>query len=354
MRQVLLAFIVAGTLVVGCATTAGRGNERNEDAQPCRDEGDRRYGPDKEAPQIQPEHETESITICSFNIQFLGNPKNRENQALADVVQHYDIVLVQELVAPPYSGTFPDGTSYRPDPEAAEFFDAMTGHGFAYWLSEEDTGPGDQHHVNSAATEWWVAFYKPGAVARAPDLPHGFLADDRTGHSDYERVPYAFSFRIEEGRTDFVLISVHLKPDPGAAGTARRAHELQAISRWIAANSAEEKDFIIVGDMNIQNAGELGNATPRGYLSLNDQCTPTNTNVNGPRAYDHVMYSTTHSTEVDQGFGFVVVDLVEAVRASWSRSGPFPGDPYDHNRFRAAYSDHHPVLFQIRSEVDDD
>ena len=47
------------------------------------------------------------INICSFNVQFLGNPKNRDNAALANLVGGFDIVVIQELVAPPIPGAFP-------------------------------------------------------------------------------------------------------------------------------------------------------------------------------------------------------------------------------------------------------
>jgi hypothetical protein len=108
----------------------------------------------------------EPISVCSFNIQFLGNSRSRDDAALADVVAPYDIVVVQELVSPPYAGTFPDGTEVKPDAESAEFFDAMRSHGFQYVISEEDTGSGDNIHRNGSSTEWWVAFYRPNCTSR--------------------------------------------------------------------------------------------------------------------------------------------------------------------------------------------
>jgi len=208
-------------------------------------------------------------------------------------------------------------------------------------------------HRNGSATEWWVAFFKPAAVSVAADLPSGFLATDRSNNDDYERVPYAFAFRSSDESSDFVLISVHLKP--GASERDRRRHELNTVARWIDAHDQTEKDFIILGDMNIENAEELGDATPDGYLSLNDECRPTNTNVNGPKPYDHIMFNTTYTGEIDREFDFQVVDLIEAMRGWWDSSiGSYPGDPYDHNRFRRYYSDHHPVVFRMTSTVDDD
>lgn len=110
------------------------------------------------------EPDQDKLMICSFNIQFLGQSTARDDTALAKILEDFDIVVVQELVAPPYEGTFPDGTNFRPDSEAAEFFNEMDSLGFDYFLSEEDTGTGNNIHYNSTATEWWVAFYRPGRV----------------------------------------------------------------------------------------------------------------------------------------------------------------------------------------------
>ena len=295
-------------------------------------------------------NDSTKLTICSFNIQFLGHFKKRDNAALASILTDYDIVLVQELVAPPDDGTYPDGETYTEDAEADAFFDEMESLGFDWTLSSEDTGTGDEIHKANTATEWWVAFYKRGRVEPATDIPSGFLADDRSNHDDYERVSYAFAFRTAGGNLDFVLISVHLKP--GASQEARRQQELNAITDWIDAHDQAEHDFIIVGDMNIE-PNEL-NLVPAGFVSLNDELGPTNTNLNGPKPYDHVLYNPTTTTEIDGAFDFQVVDLIEAMRPHWTSTDPYPGDPYNHNAFRQLYSDHHPVVFRLDVGVDDD
>ena len=302
------------------------------------------------APQPQP-FIPQPINICSFNIQFLGNPKGRDNLALAQLVQGFDIVVIQELVAPPFEGLYPDGTPYKPDPEAALFFRAMHQLGFAYILSEEDTGSGDNLHINSSSTEWWVSFFRPSKVQVARDLPGGYLAADRSNHDDYERVPYAFPFRTVDGTSDFVIISTHLQPDQGPSYRARRKHELQAIANWIDAHDQIEQDFIVLGDMNIESQKELLDATPHSFLSLNDECRATNTK--GDRPYDHVMYRPQY-TVVDPQIDMQVIDLVKAMQPAWNRPEPYPGAPYNHNGFRAVYSDHHPVWFRMMTQQFDD
>lgn len=297
----------------------------------------------------------EELKICSFNIKFLGNYKNKDNHALADILKDYDIVVVQELVAPPIDGTYPDGETYAADVEAALFFDAMEIHGFDYKLSEEDTGTKDEIHKNTSATEWWVTFFDPNILELADDLPSGFLADDRSNHPCYERVPYAFGFRTCDEKADFVLISVHLNPNPSRDDRARRKHELAAISDWINQHDKKEKDFIILGDMNIQDADELVSVTPKDYLSLNDQCLATNTSLNSPKPYDHVMYNIKKTKEIDTDYGFKVIDLIQTMEPYWeSENGGYPSDPNVMDVFCQYYSDHHPVVFQIKIPAADD
>lgn len=292
----------------------------------------------------------DTLSIVSFNIQFLGSFKKRDDEALAKIVAPYDMVVVQELVAPPIAGTYPDGSPYKADKEAKEFTDAMAAHGFSFVLSPEDTGTGDRIHTGGTGTEWFITFYKPGRVTPDADLPNGFLADDRSNHPDYERVPYAASFKTNNG-PDFVLISVHLMP--GAREEERRAHELATIASWVDLQTGPEKDFIILGDMNIEDCEELAKVMPVGFASLNDTCFPTNTNLNGPKPYDHVLYRPANSSEILPEFS--VLNLIEAAEPFWNRSiGAFPGTPYDHNTFRQYYSDHHPVVFELVLDQGDD
>jgi hypothetical protein len=288
-----------------------------------------------------------TLSICSFNIQFLGHFKDRDNVALAAILAGYDIVVIQELVAPPYPLSFQDGTPATADDEARAFFEEMNSNGFKYWLSEEDTGPGAENHKNTTGTEWWVAFYKPGAVARADDLPHGFLAEDRSANPAYDRVPYAFAFRSADQDVDFVLVSVHLAP----GSSARRSAELGGIARWIDLEDRSEHDFIVLGDMNIQDCTELASITPDGFVSLNANCEATNTTAT-PKPYDHVLYQPEFSPEVQAEL--TIVDLVAAMRPFWTSDAPYPGDPYNHNAFRVVYSDHRPIVFTLWTDGPDD
>lgn len=294
--------------------------------------------------------QTDEISVVSFNIQFLGSSSKRDNEALTDMLADFDLVFVQEVIAPPYDGEFPDGDPYRPDAQVTEFFDQMQAHGFDYFLSPEDTGPGVRNHSNGTNTEYWVAFYKANRVELATDLPLGFIADDVTRNPNYDRVPFAFPFRA--GSEDLVFISVHLRPGAGPAHRARRAHELDSIWRWIRNRSGSERDYVILGDMNIENCTELAAVLPQNAISMNGGCDATNTNVNSPKPYDHVMFRS-QFTDAEIPGQMEIVDLIEEMRGDWPGPSSYPGDPYQHNRFRAAYSDHHPIVFTVVVDSED-
>ena len=56
----------------------------------------------------------------------------------------------------------------------------------------------------------------------------------------------------------------------------------------------------------------MEDATPAGFTNLNDECEATNTNINGPKPYDHVMYKSATRDEIDRKFDFRVYNLIEA------------------------------------------
>ena len=63
------------------------------------------------------------------------------------------------------------------------------------------------------------------------------------------------------------------------------------------------------------------------------------------------MYHTQRSAkEINVKRGLTVINLIEEMRLRWGRNmGKFPGSPYQHNAFRKLYSDHHPILFTVRT-----
>lgn len=302
------------------------------------------------------------LKICSFNIRWLGFLQNKRNDDLTALLKkkRCDLVVVQELTAPPLAvKKYPDKTAVKPSSSATDFFLSMKKSGFnGMVISSQDSGTGNINHVNDARTEWFVVFFKKSKVQVASDLFNGYIARDVTNHRVYTRVPHAFSFRTKDGNYDFTLISVHLTQK--ASNESVRKAELNAINRWITKKEKKspERDFIILGDMNIEDTEELLSVIPGKFTSLNtDARFITNTSLNDPKPYDHVFVKrdAKENSEIKINKNFKVYDLIGEMEKTWKKSnGKFPGSPYNSVRFSVEYSDHHPIAFFVDIPNKDD
>lgn len=295
----------------------------------------------------------DTLTICSFNIQFLGHFKSRDNQGLAHVLSGFDIVVVQELVAPPVDGTYPNGDSFKADDESYAFVEEMRKVGFSYWLSEEDTGP-TKNHVNSSASEWFITFYKNSNVQPDSSRYVGFVDQTLVANDVYQRVPFVFPFKTTN-ETTFSLVSVHLTPGESGAEKAKRAGELDAILSWPYTTSEENRDFFVLGDCNIYDNEEFKRFANDTIYSLNHACLNTVSKVYEDelkgKPYDHVFYYPSSNEDVLDN-SFEVIDLLGELKLI------YPNDPaflnFDYQEFKQKYSDHLPVVFKVITGKDTD
>jgi endonuclease/exonuclease/phosphatase family metal-dependent hydrolase len=297
----------------------------------------------------------DTLSICSFNIQFLGHFQNRENTVLANILKAHDIVVVQEMVAAPVNGNYPDGTAYKQDNESAAFLQEMEKKGFSYWMSQEDTGP-TKNHTPTTASEWWIVFYKKDKVLPDTNRCKGFVSAPLVANPVYERVPYAFSFKAVNGPLNFTLVSVHLKPGDGKEEKETRQNELKELFRWTSAQMESNKDFFVLGDCNIYDRSEFSAFKEKDVYSLNDDCLSTNTKMyeskDKGKPYDHVFYTSYSRQDLVNG-SFEVVDLMKEIK-NYSKPGQFSLTPYIHDEFRTMFSDHVPVTFKLLTGKDTD
>ena len=329
-----------------------------------------------------------AIGICSFNIQWLGHWKKKKTRVLAELVQNCDALVVQELVAPPIDTEvrLADGSVrfFPKDDEAHQFFVDLQVYGFdGVMLAGEDTGP-NQVHNYSTASEWPVIFYKSSRVEPAYDLPNGYIDEQIVSHPIFARVPHAFGMRsVADGvpGVDFVVISVHMRP-MGRKGEmvryaqAKRVAEFQSIALWIeeqrAFHPSMEEDFFIMGDMNVEDADEmgafLGNVPESllpyirevqgevahafqqildlgGYYSMNSYGRRLfGTNLTQDKPFDHIVFEPDRTTLlVDQRL--FMIDLANTLGLkNYSRKIDFIRD----------YSDHNPLELLVKLTPDED
>jgi endonuclease/exonuclease/phosphatase family metal-dependent hydrolase len=390
-----------------------------------------------------PAKKSDEVTVCSFNIQFLGNSRIRKNDYLANLLTTAcDVIFVQELLAAPTfwparndlvkdkteevplfrpaltsqekqadlkegrveSGivwsTYPNGDAVKFGERTTPFFEGMVKRGFSFVLSQDKTSR-RTNHSNGAESEWFVAFFDPKKLS--PTYPEytTFLKegqDSLVGGGDFIRVPHGFGFRTVDNKLDFVAVSVHLhftfKPevlkeikssyDTGApterakyehlfgpvgkltvpeVDARQRAHELGFIRKWINERAgtlpAHEQDFLILGDMNIENTNDLQRMLKDlNMRSFNEKCVYTNAsyepdNQTSQACYDQIFFDETYLKEADlsPSGGFNVFDLTKMVPNIRDDKGKMIADP---TQFRTEYSDHFPVMIKLKIPDRDD
>lgn len=297
----------------------------------------------------------DTLNICSFNIQFLGHFKYRENTILAEILKDHDIVVVQEMVAPPKEGEYPDGTKYKKDKESADFLEEMEKQDFSYWLSPEDTGP-SKNHSPTTTSEWWIVFYKSKSVLPDTNRCYGFVSKPLTQNDVYERVPFAFPFKSVHGNSNFTLVSVHLKPGESKEEKEIRQKELNELITWASTVTESNKDFYIIGDCNIYKPDEFIHYKESGVNSLNERCITTTSLAyqlqSKGKPYDHVFHSTYSKEDILEN-SFEVIDLKKEI-IEHSIPGQFVLDPFDYKFFKTRFSDHLPISFKLVTGRDTD
>jgi len=295
----------------------------------------------------------DTLNICSFNIQFLGNFKNKDNATIGKIMKPYDMVIIQELVAPPIAGFFGDHTPYKIDEESKAFLTEMKKAGFSFWLSSEDTGP-TKNHVNSTASEWWIVFYKRTKIHCDSSRYFGFVSQPLVANPNQDRVSYVFPFKTVKGNSTFSVIPVHLNPGDAKEDYARRQVEFSYLFNWTKKQPEKNKDFFVLGDCNIYESSEFLHFKSLDFYSLNEKCKFTNTKIyeskEKGKPYDHIFYNS-HSKEDLILNSFSPIDLRKAAK-TFNPTNVI--EPYDHDDFRTKYSDHLPVVFQLITGKDTD
>ena len=106
--------------------------------------------------------------------------------------------------------------------------------------------------------------------------------------------------------------------------------------------------------MNVNHAEELKEILPFGFVSLNDRCRSTVTDISSPKPTDHVLFNPIQMYKIDNQFDLKILDLSDALGEMWRQDDPYPGTPYNHKRFKKYYADHYPLLFRLTIPRKDD
>ncbi len=284
------------------------------------------------------------VKIGSWNIENLGRPPlpGRPGQAPAAIVEHVrlsgvDVLALQEIY----------DTDDVPETRTNGKLDAVlrglndgAGQDWDYVLFTERTDTDARGQLTG------VLWNK----ARVTKLGEAAVPVEFATPQTWKRLPWAVQFSAGAGKTDFVLIPVHMKSnvpadDPAAlAPTAEREAEARTLAAHLddVRTRFADQDIVILGDTNAKSGDEpaMRAFADAGFRDLN---------AGDVSSYRYVDRLTKLPVPSPFDRFFVPADQPEF---KWSREYVLtPADPDDHDR---RLSDHAMVLTTVRILPDDD
>jgi len=178
-----------------------------------------------EAVVIRLPHEKDIIRIATFNIQEFDKAKSDTRDVinvLAEIITRFDIVALQGISDA--SGIAIRRLEYVVDALLKDY-------GFII-------GP---CLGRTSSKERFAFMYKTETIS----VEEHYTFDD-TSHDHFHREPLIAQFKTQSGSFDFVLITIHTEPD----NATREINALPVAVKDAQSRFPEEKDFIVLGDLN--------------------------------------------------------------------------------------------------------
>jgi endonuclease/exonuclease/phosphatase family metal-dependent hydrolase len=291
------------------------------------------------------------LRLGSWNIDNLGSPKSRRGPGegvlqdyrdLAKYIRHarVDLLALQEITADePAPAGFP--RKYRTSSVLTKTFNELNktaGNGWKHILFPKAKAA-DEHQWTGIA--WKSAKVKVvGGIVQLP-VSH---ARSSKGSNLWDRNVHAIMFSAGPGKTDFVVLVVHLKANTTGNFAQHRYEEVKELVAklpYLAKAFPGEKDLVILGDTNMLDGQEPGPKalTREGFKDLNKGALDTHT-AKGVQPFDRVFVPKDQPEFARSGLA-VLSDFMKQERLSFAE-------------FRRRFSDHYLVVTEIRVMDDDD
>lgn len=283
------------------------------------------------------------ITVGAWNIQWLGEPSKRSGigkdvaQKPEDIADYIKTSGVQLLALEEICDDDGDPATIANNTlnTVVEILNEGTGANWKYILfPKRNADDVDQHTgvmwnaktVTAVEKHYKIPLKVPPAE---PDKPFY-----------WNRWPYAMKFSTGEGKTDFVIIPVHMKSNYGGTKEAKeqRAKETQQLIEALkdVKSRFSDSDIVIIGDTNVLDSTEDSAKTlvGAGLKDLNAGDEPTTAMSDAP--FDRA---------------FVAADQPELRQRKIRVFRPHGLSP---RQFRRDLSDHYMVTIKVRVMPDDD
>ena len=179
----------------------------------------------------------ENILIATWNIQQFSNKKSqRAIQYIADICERFDIIAIQEV---------------KTDLRGLSRLQKLLPGNYKILVSDP-TGNYER---------FAFIYDKRTVISTGLVCEIGFTVPAKT-HQGYQlhRMPYCASFRA--GRFDLIIVNVHIYYGSTNKERLQRKEEIKMLVDFIdkrartAKNKVFDRDFFVVGDFNIEEAGD--------------------------------------------------------------------------------------------------
>jgi hypothetical protein len=242
-----------------------------------------------------------------------------------------DVLALQEIYDNDDEGTT------RTNAELDTAFAMLNEEGDADWKYELFPNKGDNDKSQLCGVAW-----NAKKVNKAGDTLRIDVSDDNDSYNSWDRAPHAIKLTRGSGKTDFVIIPLHMKANtlsgPNARNVAQRGHEAELLVNQIGEiqEHFEDKDVLLIGDTNILTSNESAarKFVGYGFRDLNDN--GQGTYVDGKAPFDRVF----------------VLGGRDGREFAFSRQ--YVLTSCDHDAHKEYISDHHMVVSLIKVMDDDD
>lgn len=226
------------------------------------------------------------LNVGSWNIEHFGRAGDENSENQYAIAQHIelggvDILALQELYV---TGGNRENSHLR---SSLDLVEEHTGNSWEYEIFR-NRNAGDKSQLCGVA---WNA--SKVAKVKTVQIPVETSVETNIGTLKlWDRLPHAVKFETEEGKTDLVVVSLHMKSNVGRRNeVVRKRHEE---SKTLLANldfiksEMNDEDIVFLGDTNCKSRteGAIQEFLDHGYEDLNED--DISTYVKGSAPFDRI------------------------------------------------------------------
>ena len=288
------------------------------------------------------------IRVGAWNIETLGSPDSRDYQRKspsngygvprepAELAERIEVLRLDVLALSEIDDTDAgDGSvTNRVLDEAFRILNLRAGNDWDYRLFPKRIRRYRSQHTGLAWNRRRIQ-----AMGRSFRVPVADVTPRR--YFEWDRHPHAMKFTRGKGRTDFVVIPIHMKAGRNDAAVQQRRSEAEALVRELSEirRHFQDQDIILIGDFNMLRRGEPAGRVYRregGLFDLN--------------------YSDRSTHIADLPFDRCYIPRAQRERefAGVTQVRIVAPPAAERRRFRREFSDHWPIVLEFAELADDD